>query len=82
MAPSLAEVRFLLFDVMGTVVDVDETARRTAVRAPGPHLIEDKALAVVEEWNRAIGAQTGDVVAGVAPGRHTGNCAQRPYTPP
>lgn len=66
-AVSLEHVQVLLFDVMGTVVDVDGTARRTAVDALASNLTPDRATSMVEDWNREIGTRIDAVVDGAAP---------------
>ena len=68
-AVPLEHVRVLLFDVMGTVVDVDGTAQRTAVDALASILTPAQATSMVGNWNREIGTRIADVVAGAAPWR-------------
>jgi 2-haloacid dehalogenase len=65
----LAEIRLLLFDVMGTVVDLDGTAHRTAVEVLAPMLTPDQAHAAVQTWERELGVRMDAVVAGTAPWR-------------
>ena len=76
-AALLKGVRVLLFDVMGTVVDVDGTARRAAIAALGFALTPEQAAGAVEDWNRGIDARISDVVAGRARvGRVAGSCSR------
>ena len=62
----LAEIRLLLFDVMGTVVDLDGTAHRTAVEVLAPTLSPDQARAAVQTWERELGVRMDAVLADTA----------------
>lgn len=60
----------LVFDVMGTVVDVDATVRSTAISALASAGVDDTLVrAFVEDWTARLQRLLDDVIAGELPWR-------------
>jgi 2-haloacid dehalogenase len=65
-----SQVGTLVFDVMGTVVDVEEPARQAAVAAfASVGADQTRVSAFVEDWNTRLQLRMDDVISGASPWR-------------